>query len=69
MRFSSTLNEKGEKIPEGVFKRKSSEDQAQVAANAIGISFHIWPSRRRPAFFLFVPPHCLKKKGVFARLH
>jgi hypothetical protein len=31
---------------------------------AVGISSHVRPLRRRPLFFLFVPPHCLKKKGT-----
>ena len=29
-----------------------------------GISSHSRPSRSLPVFFLFVPPHCLKKKGM-----
>ena len=30
----------------------------------IGISSQVLPSRTRPVFFLFGPPHCLKKKGT-----
>ena len=31
-----------------------------------GIWFHVRPSSTRPAFFLFLPPHCLKKNGTLA---
>ena len=34
-----------------------------------GIWFHVRPSSTLPDFFLFVPPHCLKKKGTPAFLH
>src|SRR5262245_10916729 len=34
-----------------------------------GISSQVFPSRMRPARFLFTPPHCLKKKGTFAAWH
>lgn len=34
-----------------------------------GTSSHGRPSSSRPAFFLFVPPHCLKKKGTRAFRH
>ncbi len=30
-----------------------------------GIWFHSLPSSKRPARFLFTPPHCLKKNGTF----
>ena len=32
-----------------------------------GIWFQILPSNNRPAAFLFLPPHCLKKKATLAR--
>ena len=28
-----------------------------------GMASHVRPSNKRPARFLFTPPHCLKKKG------
>jgi hypothetical protein len=34
-----------------------------------GIVSYVRPSRRRPAFFLFLPPHCLKKNATPARAH
>ena len=34
-----------------------------------GISLHSCPSRTRPPDLLVRPPHCLKKKGTFSRLH
>src|SRR3990172_6544026 len=45
---------------------------ARIAARPTvtrGISSHTSPSRTRPACFLFLPPHCLKKKGTFALRH
>ena len=38
-------------------------------AAALGISSHIRPSSLRPDLFLFVPPHCLKKKATPASKH
>lgn len=32
----------------------------------LGISSHVLPSSSLPAFFLFFPPICLKKNGMFA---
>jgi hypothetical protein len=34
-----------------------------------GISSQVRPSRMRPAFFLFTPPHYLKKNGTLAARH
>ena len=34
-----------------------------------GISSHVRPSKSRPAFFLLVPPHCLKKNATPASRH
>ena len=34
-----------------------------------GISSQVFPSRSRPVFFLFVPPHCLKKNATLASEH
>src|SRR5579862_44922 len=34
-----------------------------------GNSSNVRPSRVLPASFFLTPPHCLKKKGTFARLH
>src|SRR3954451_14738330 len=34
-----------------------------------GIVSYVRPSRRRPAFFLFLPPHCLKKNATPAQTH
>ena len=44
-------------------------DQRAQAVEGEGISSQIRPSSTRPAFFLFVPPHCLKKKATPARRH
>src|SRR3990172_1747130 len=35
----------------------------------LGISSQVLPSSTRPVFFLFTPPHCLKKKGTFDVSH
>ena len=35
----------------------------------VGISPHILPSSNLPAFFLWSPPHCLKKNGTLAFKH
>lgn len=35
-----------------------------AAMSTTGNSSHVRPSRRRPARFLFTPPHCLKKKDT-----
>ena len=40
-----------------------------AGAGRAGISSHVRPSSSRPAFFLFVPPHCLKKNGTSACAH
>ena len=32
--------------------------------NCLGYSSQVRPLRMRPDFFLFTPPHCLKKKAV-----
>jgi len=42
-------------------QKTSSQHHIPVPANAGGISSHVRPFRSRPAFFLFTPPHCLKK--------
>src|SRR5262249_24574790 len=34
-----------------------------------GNSSYVWPSSVRPAAFLFLPPHCLKKKGTPCSRH
>ncbi len=35
----------------------------------LGIWFQVRFSKERPAFFLFTPPHCLKKNGIRASMH
>ncbi len=37
--------------------------------SCIGVSSQVRPSNCLPLFFLFVPPHCLKKKGTCAAWH
>jgi len=44
------------------FERTLLVDFARILS--LGISSQVRPSRRRPAFFLFLPPHCLKKNGT-----
>ena len=38
-------------------------------AHERGIWLHVRPSSIRPAFFLFVPPHCLKKNATPVSMH
>ena len=47
-------------LPSFIFRSLNLEFYAKV-----GIASHVCPSKSRPAFFLFTPPHCLKKKFVF----
>lgn len=37
---------------------------SSLSTRSFGISLHVRPSNNRPAAFLRVPPHCLKKKGT-----
>jgi hypothetical protein len=52
-----------------VFKRKNCGGKKQFyylkASACGGMASHVRPSSDRPFFFLFTPPHCLKKKATF----
>jgi hypothetical protein len=44
--------------------RKYKFYAAIFCAFSSGISSHVLPSSNRPVFFLFTPPHCLKKNAT-----
>ena len=58
-----------------ISQRRCARTRDQIAAAtqawllADGIWSHARPSSSRPAAFLRVPPHCLKKKGTPAATH
>jgi len=54
-------------VPPGHSREARRNSPAWTTRN--GISSHVRPSRCRPAFFLFTPPHCLKKNATRARRH
>lgn len=47
----------------------AEQDHCGPFEELAGISSQVLPSRIRPDFFLFLPPHCLKKNGTLAREH
>jgi hypothetical protein len=54
----------------GAFSRANAAHHAFIASAAVaGSSSQCRPSSARPVFFLFAPPHCLKKNATPARAH
>jgi hypothetical protein len=51
------------------FEAVESWKLGQAAFNNLGISSQVRPFNNLPDFFLFTPPHCLKKNGTLALKH
>lgn len=63
------LRKKRKPISQAPFKQAGSIGYDTICPIVSGISSHVRPSSRRPVFFLFTPPHCLKKNGTPASRH